>query len=289
MFQKRFFMCFLFLFLITSFSFSNQNYGLLDSAKVLGAKEKITGAQMDLKEMFMCNFWDFYTPQNNVDVRPIFYKQDWEKYGWLSIPSFSFYFFDAYGLKNGFEFSYKLNISTPSLNQQNICGPSFFIDLNIKKSLLSNQFMFIAYKFSWAIGYNAYPGIDIGIKNMVLFTTNTEKINFTFIPFLQDTLIFGISYYGSYLPYVLKNSPILSIEPGLELNWDINITEKFIFKVGLTTKYEVNFDLFQGTNAQGNLSMALSFGWLGKYELGENGLIKKKKSIMDDIDLKELE
>ncbi len=283
MFLKKVFILVIFVIFITVSLFCNKNYGLLDSARVLSLNDKISGGQIDLSEVFMCNFWDFYTPRHNIDVRPIFNKPDWLKYGILSIPSFSFYFFDSYGLQNGTEFSYKLNISTPSFNQYNIYGPSFLIDFGLKKSLLANKYLFITYKFSWAIGYNGYPGIDVGVKNMVLFTTNSEKIDFTFVPFLQNSLIFGIPIVEFNAPYLLQNSPIVSIEPGLELNWSVNVTEKFLFKVGLTTKYAVNFDIFQGTNAQGNFIMVLSFGWYGKYNP------TKKKSIFDDLDMSELQ
>ncbi|HPO48821.1 MAG TPA: hypothetical protein PLO89_00705 [Spirochaetota bacterium] len=276
----------LFMFGVVSSMFSNKNYGLLDSGKVLGENEKITGFEMDLALMLQCSFWDVNNSKYDITVRPFFNVDDRQKYYMLMIPSFSFYFYDAYGLKNDSEFSYKINVSTPNFNKFNIYGPSVIMDLAYKKKILSNKFLFMAYKFGWALGYNAYPGIDIGVKNMILITTNTEKFNVNIIPFIQNSLIIGLGsvIYSEFpQPYVLRSSPIFTIEPGLELGWDINITEKFIFKIGLTTKYEIDFDLSNPGQIQGNLMMGLSLGWHGKYKIGE------KKKFLDELDLSELE
>lgn len=261
--------------------FSTPDLGVLDEARYIDGESRKTGASFSLMMLVGTNYWTI-NPADNINVYPVFEKEDFSHYQHLVIPSFSLSFIDIIGLEKRTELSYKINFTSPSFNKWDIFGPSFFVDFGVKKNILDHKHLFISYKFSWGLGYNAYPGMDLAIRNALLIGTNTDKIIFNVVPSFQNSLVLGLSSYNVAYPFVLPASPIFTLVPGLELNWSLNFSKKLIFLVGLHAKYEVCFELYYGNHIQGNFNLGIHFSWMTKY--------KKEKTIdylNDDIYLDE--
>lgn len=273
--RKKCLMLLIIILICSVFSmYSTPDMGLLDEARTLEQNQRRIGGTFGLSLLITTSIFNISQPLRSFSITPLFYKEHLVKYSTLIIPSFSFSFLDILGLKNNLEFSYSINITTPSVHKQDIYGPNFFVDFGLKKGLISKDKIGIAYKFSWALGYNAYPGFDLAIKNSLLIGTNNSKINFNFVPFLQDSLIIGISPASVMYDFALNSSPIITIVPGAELNWNMNLIGNFIFIVGLVGKYEFNFELHYANFIQGNFVMGIHFAWMGK---------KTKQNKLDDM------
>jgi len=273
--RKKYFVFVIIILIFSTISiYSTPDMGLLDEARTIDQEQRRVGGTFGLSLLIATTMFNISNPLRSFSITPLFFKEHLIKYSTLNIPSFSFAFLDIIGLKNRLEFSYSINITTPSVHKQDVYGPNLFVDFGLKKGIFINKALGVAYKFSWALGYNAYPGFDIGIKNSLLIGTNNSKINFNFVPFVQDSLIIGLSPASVLYDFTLNSSPIITIVPGAELNWNMNLAGNFIFIVGFVAKYEFNFELYYANFIQGNFVMGLHFAWMGK---------KTKKNDIDSM------
>lgn len=274
------------------------NLGQLDDAKCLKPKEKQIGVM----------FGFYFTPYSCAgDVYDNSYS--WENsiipFSFTSItkntitpnpmllvPRFSLGYISRKGLNNRSEFSFGLIISSPTFVNLGVMGPDFLFYIGIKKNLFESKKFNLSYKINFGTEYTALPGLEIIIKNSLMFGSNRGKNNFSAIFSLRNTI-------GTILPFGSIMGPMVytaidfvyaALSPGLELNWSRNKESGFTSNVSLFCTYKLTVALYQiiqqrytsydyddddynddclMPNYSGLLEIGMKFGWQGRFMTAE--------------------
>jgi hypothetical protein len=256
--MKKIYLMIFVLILNSILTFSITDIGILEEARPF---ELRVGGLFNLYLNSITTQWDNEN-KTFTNALYLFNQDDYSNYKNLASPGVSLTIMHSMMLKNKLEYSYGITLKTPPIYiAQEIYGPMFFIECGLKKNFFSKN-VALAYKFGWAFGYNAYPGIDFAMKNSFLFGTNAEVVNFNLILSLLNNLTLGINPHSRYYDIVLACSPVISVVPGIELNWSIAIAEVVSLIFGCTCLYDVNFELYYRKYTQANLAFSINLGLL---------------------------